>query len=131
MMKKGYLLPILLTGVMTGACSQESDEPNKVEVLNASYFSSQPVYQKYSVEEILNSSEDEELVKISGEIIQQIKDRIYLFRGETGDIKIVIDDSVLPDQGVMLKSPVQIRGEVDNPVDRAPRVEVDTIQYVF
>ncbi|MGB0360909.1 MAG: NirD/YgiW/YdeI family stress tolerance protein [Endozoicomonas sp.] len=131
MMRKGYLLPILLTGVMTGACSQESDEPNTVEVINASYFSSQSAYQKHSVEEILNSSEDDELVKISGEIVQQIKDRIYLFRGETGDIKIVIDDSALPDQGMMLKSPVQIRGEVDNPVDRAPRVKVDTIQYVF
>ncbi|WP_299730191.1 NirD/YgiW/YdeI family stress tolerance protein [uncultured Endozoicomonas sp.] len=128
-MKKGYLLPILLTGVMTGACSQESADNPEIERL--SYFSSLPAYQKYSVEEILSHSEDEELVKISGEIIQQIKDRIYLFRGETGDIKIVIEDSVMPEQGVMLKSPVQIRGEVDNPVDRAPRVEVDAIQYVF
>ena len=126
-MRNGRFLLILLAGIINVACSQEGTYVHE----NAFSAQNQAAYQKYTVEEILRSSEDEELVKISGEIVQQVKGKVYLFRGQTGDIKIVIDDSAIPDKGVLFESPVQIKGEIDNPVDRAPRIEVDTIQYVF
>ncbi len=125
-MKKGCLLGVILSGLIASACSQE-----KRLALDESVMFEKPMYHKHSVEEILNESDDDELVKISGEIVKKIKGKIYLFRGETGEINVVIDDSALPDRGVKLKSPAVIKGEVDNPPDRAPRVEVDEIHYVF
>ncbi|WP_257266209.1 NirD/YgiW/YdeI family stress tolerance protein [Endozoicomonas sp. ONNA2] len=124
-MTKGQLSGIILSGFIASACSQETpfdDESTTSEKL---------LYHKHSVEEILNASDDEELVRLSGEIIKKIKGKIYLFRGETGEINVVIDDTALPDKKVKLNSPTIIKGEVDNPPDRAPRVEVDDIHYVF
>ncbi|WP_257297285.1 NirD/YgiW/YdeI family stress tolerance protein [Endozoicomonas sp. YOMI1] len=125
-MTKGQLSGIILSGFIASACSQETRFD-----LDESTMPEKPMYQKHSVEEILNTSDDEELVRLSGEIIKKIKGKIYLFRGETGEIKVLIDDSALPDKEVKLNSPIIIKGEVDNPPDRAPRVEVDDIHYVF
>lgn len=124
-MRKGRLLGIILTGCMASACSQEQhrsfDEKGALELR----------YPKQSVEEILSAANDEERVKIAGEIIKKVKGQTYLFRGETGDIHVVIGDSALPDRGIELKSPAILKGEVDNPPYRAPRIEVDNIHYVF
>lgn len=123
-MRKGCLLGLILSGLVTSACSEE-------KLSLPAGTTAKPVYQKHSVEEILNTSDDEELVKVSGEIVKKIKDRIYLFRGETGEIHVVIEESALPETGVRLKSPVVIKGEVDNPPDKAPRIDVENIHYVF
>ncbi len=125
-MRKGYLLAVILSGFVAVANAHE-----KNSVLDQRSQLDKPLYQKRSVEEILNKSDDEELVKISGEIVKKIKGKIYLFRGETGEIKVVIEESAKPDHRVKLNSPVVIKGEVDNPPERAPRVEVDDIHYVF
>ncbi|WP_083232429.1 NirD/YgiW/YdeI family stress tolerance protein [Endozoicomonas atrinae] len=125
-MTKGRLLGIILSGFIASACSQE-----KRLALDESVMLEKPMYHKHSVEEILNASDDEELVRLSGEIVKKIKGKIYLFRGETGEINVVIDDSALPDKRVKLNSPTVIKGEVDNPPDRTPRIEVDDIHYVF
>lgn len=123
-MRKGCLLGLILSGLVTSACSEE-------KLSLPAGTTAKPVYQKHSVEEILNTSDDEELVKVSGEIVKKIKDRIYLFRGETGEIHVVIEESALSETEVRLKSPVVIKGEVDNPPDKAPRIDVENIHYVF
>ncbi len=123
-MRKGCLLGLILSGLVTSACSEE-------KLSLPAGTTAKPLYQKHSVEEILNTSDDEELVKVSGEIVKKIKDRIYLFRGETGEIHVVIEESALSETGVRLKSPVVIKGEVDNPPDKAPRIDVENIHYVF
>lgn len=123
-MRKGCLLGLILSGLVTSACSEE-------KLSLPAGTTAKLVYQKHSVEEILNTSDDEELVKVSGEIVKKIKDRIYLFRGETGEIHVVIEESALSETGVRLKSPVVIKGEVDNPPDKAPRIDVENIHYVF
>ncbi|WP_257286533.1 NirD/YgiW/YdeI family stress tolerance protein [Endozoicomonas sp. SESOKO1] len=137
-MTKGRLIGIILSGFIASACSQDKRfAPDDAlddafdDALDESVTSEKPMYHKHSVEEILNASEDEELVRISGEIVKKIKGKIYLFRGETGEITVVIDDSVLPGKRVRLNSPTVIKGEVDNPPDRLPRVEVDDIHFVF
>ena len=123
-MKKGCLLGLALSGLVTSACSAEQPpRPSDVQA--------KPVYQKHSVEEILSTSDDEELVKVSGEIVKKIKDKIYLFRGETGEIHVVIEESALSETGVKLKSPVVIKGEVNNPPDKTPKIDVENIHYVF
>ena len=123
-MRKGCLLGLILSGLVTSACSEE-------KLTLPAGATATPVYQKHSVEEILNTSDDEELVKVSGEIVKKIKDKIYLFRGETGEIHVVIEESALTETGVKLKSPVVIKGEVNNPPDKAPKIDVENIHYVF
>ena len=123
-MRKGCLLGLILSGLVTSACSEE-------KLSLPAGTTAKPVYQRHTVEEILNTSDDEELVKVSGEIVKKIKDRIYLFRGETAEIHVVIEESALSETGVRLKSPVVIKGEVDNPPDKAPRIDVENIHYVF
>lgn len=123
-MRKGCLLALILSGLVTSACSEE-------KLTLPAGTTATPVYQKHSVEEILNTSDDEELVKVSGEIVKKIKDKIYLFRGETGEIHVLIEESALTETGVKLKSPVVIKGEVNNPPDKAPKIDVENIHYVF
>ena len=123
-MRKGCLLGLILSGLVTSACSEE-------KLTLPAGTTATPVYQKHSVEEILNTSDDEELVKVSGEIVKKIKDKIYLFRGETGEIHVLIEESALTETGVKLKSPVVIKGEVNNPPDKAPKIDVENIHYVF
>ena len=123
-MRKGCLLGLILSGLVTSACSEE-------KLTLPAGTTATPVYQKHSVEEILNTSDDEELVKVSGEIVKKIKDKIYLFRGETGEIHVVIEEPALTETGVRLKSPVVIKGEVNNPPDKAPKIDVENIHYVF
>ncbi|USE35771.1 NirD/YgiW/YdeI family stress tolerance protein [Endozoicomonas sp. SCSIO W0465] len=125
-MTKGQLSGIIISGLIVSACTQEQHF-----ALDESVMLEKPTYHRHSVEEILNASDDEELVRLSGEIVKKIKGKIYLFRGETGDINVVIDDSALPDERLKLNAPIVIKGEVDNPPDRTPRIEVDDIYYVF
>lgn len=91
----------------------------------------QVTYEKHSIDDILKDSSDEELVKISGEIIKQIKGRTYLFRGKTGDIHIRIDDDSVPDKGIQFKQPTVINGSVSQENDQSPKVEADHIRFVF
>ena len=44
---------------------------------------------------------------------------------------MVIEESALSETGVKLKSPVVIKGEVNNPPDKAPEIDVENIHYVF
>ncbi len=125
-MKIGRSIPILLAGLITSACCQE----RRIN-LNEQFLQTKPLYHKQTVEDILSHSEDEELVRVSGEIVRKIKGKVYLFRGETGDIKVVIEDAFLSDQPVRLGSPVILKGEIDNPPKTPPRIEVEDIHYIF
>ena len=90
-----------------------------------------PKYQKHTIEEILDNSDDEELVKISGELVKKIKCSTYLFRGETGDIQIHIDTDAIPERGLPFKEPMMVKGTVNIEEDKPVQVEVDNIRFVF
>ena len=125
-MKIGCLIPILLVGFITSAYPQE-----RWIISNEEFTQIKPLYHKQTIESILSHSENEELVRVSGEIIRKIKGQVYLFRGETGEIKVIIEDAFLTDQPVKLGSPVILKGEVYNPPEKPPRIEVEAIHYIF
>lgn len=88
-------------------------------------------YEKKSIDEILNDSEDSELVKLSGEIIKKLKCSTYLFRDDSGEIRIHINDDDIPQKGLLFNSPVTIKGETEKNNDKPVRVEADRIRYMF
>lgn len=88
-------------------------------------------YHKARIDDILDHSEDLELVKLSGEIIQKVKCNTYLFRDETGEIKVFIDDNLIPSQGLPFNLPVILNGEVEKSSLRPIQVDVDNVRYVF
>ena len=88
-------------------------------------------YQKESIEEIISSGTDDELVKISGEIIKKLKGSTYLFRGKTGEIHIHIEESSLPEKGLQLNAPTTIKGEVIREKNKPASIDADRIRYMF
>ena len=90
-----------------------------------------PDYEVHSIEEVLANPTDQELVKISGEIIKKIKCSTYLFRGKSGDIHIKIDTHAVPELGIPFKEATVIKGTVNHDGEKKPTVEADHIHYVF
>lgn len=89
-------------------------------------------YEKVSIEDILNQSEDPELIRLSGEIIKKLQGRTYLFRDETGEVRVRIDDESVPEKGVKFNVPMTISGEVEPASDKKPvRVDAERIRYCF
>ncbi|MGB1271242.1 MAG: NirD/YgiW/YdeI family stress tolerance protein [Endozoicomonas sp.] len=93
--------------------------------------SEQKQYHKASINDILEHSEDLELVKLSGEFIQKVRCNTYLFRDDTGEIKVFIDDDLIPFQGIPFNLPVMLKGEVEKSSLWPIQVDVDNIRYVF
>ena len=88
-------------------------------------------YEKHTIEDILNDSTDQELVRISGEIIRKIKCSVYLFRGDTGDIQVKIGLDAIPDRGLPFKEAVVVKGTVNQTGENTPVIEADHIRFVF
>ena len=129
---------VILTSFTTGLWSGESTAHSEAD--NNQPISNQPIskapnavaaYEKHSIEDILSNSTDQELVKISGEIIRKIKCSTYLFRGETGDIQIRIGMDAVPDRGIPFKEAMVIKGTVSNSEEDKPTVKADHIRFAF
>lgn len=115
------VLTSFTTGLRSGEFTAHSEPDN-----NAS-----STYEKHSIEDILSNSTDQELVRISGEIIKKVKCSTYLLRGETGDIQIRIGIDAVPDRGIPFKEAMVIKGTVSNSEEDKPTVEADHIRFVF
>ncbi|WP_257252765.1 MULTISPECIES: NirD/YgiW/YdeI family stress tolerance protein [unclassified Endozoicomonas] len=88
-------------------------------------------YQKQSIDQVIENGDDEELVKLSGQIIKKLKCSIYLFRDKTGEIQIHIRNDDIPKKGLLFGSPTIIKGEVMKDPNEPIVVEADKILYVF
>ena len=88
-------------------------------------------YHKLSIDDILSNPVDEDLVKLSGEIVRKLKCSTYLFRDETGEIRIEIRNEDIPEKGLIFKTPILIKGEVSREPDRPVRIEADKVRYNF
>ena len=125
---KMLLLPLVISAVaISHSWSHEQPKPREASVKTHT-----PVkYEKKSIDDIISESEDSELVKLSGEIIKKLKCSTYLFRDESGEIRIHIDDSDIPQKGLLFNSPVTIKGEIEKNIDKPIRVEADKVRYMF
>ena len=121
------LLTVFSTGIWSAEpaarSGEESGQPASVDI--------RADYEDHSIEEVLANPTDQELVKISGEIIRKIKCSTYLFRGESGDIHIKIDTHAVPERGIPFRETTVIKGMVKHNEDKKPTIEADHIHYVF
>ncbi|WP_448215258.1 NirD/YgiW/YdeI family stress tolerance protein [Endozoicomonas sp. 2B-B] len=88
-------------------------------------------YKKQSIDQVVESGDDEELVRLSGQIIKKLKCSIYLFRDKTGEIQIHIKNDDIPKKGLLFGSPTIIKGEITKDPSKPVVVEADKILYVF
>ncbi|MGI9275164.1 MAG: NirD/YgiW/YdeI family stress tolerance protein [Endozoicomonas sp.] len=89
------------------------------------------VYEKHNIDEILSQPEDDELVRLSGEIIRKLKCSTYLFRDKSGEIRVEIRNEDIPDKGLLFKTPMIIKGEVSQEPEKHLRVEANRLRYNF
>ena len=128
---KTLLLPLAISAVIIsyGWSDDKSSRHAVQDILHPPQGTG--AYEKKNIDEIMSDSDDEELVKLSGEIIKKLKCSTYLFRDESGEIRIHIADEDIPKKGLLFNSPVTIRGEVEKVEDRPVRVEADKLRYMF
>ncbi|MGI9282378.1 MAG: NirD/YgiW/YdeI family stress tolerance protein [Endozoicomonas sp.] len=88
-------------------------------------------YTKQNIDQVIEKSDDEELVRLSGQIIKKLKCSTYLFRDKTGEIQIQIGNEDIPEKGLLFGSPTIIKGEVLKDPKKPIVVEADKIRYVF
>ncbi|KEQ16821.1 NirD/YgiW/YdeI family stress tolerance protein [Endozoicomonas numazuensis] len=88
-------------------------------------------YKKQSIDQVIEKSDDEELVRLSGQIIKKLKCSTYLFRDKTGEIQIQIEDDDIPQKGLLFGSPTIIKGEVTKNPSKPIVVEAEKIRYIF
>jgi uncharacterized protein (TIGR00156 family) len=70
---------------------------------------------------------DDAKVVLRGHIVRALGDEKYLFRDETGEISVEIDDDLWRGQRVEPKDAVEIRGEVDRDWAISVEIEADTL----
>ncbi|WP_199454590.1 YgiW/YdeI family stress tolerance OB fold protein [Vibrio owensii] len=70
---------------------------------------------------------DDIYVLLTGNIVQALGNETYLFKDNTGEIQVEIDNEDWMGQDVSPKDQVAIRGEVDSEWTKT-QIEVDTIQ---
>ena len=123
---KMLLLPLAISAVLISYGWSQDAAVNKTDATASGQ------YEKISIEEILDKSDDPEMIKLSGEIIKKLKCSTYLFKDETGEIRVHIDDENIPEKGLLFNSPVTIKGEVEPASNGKPvRVDADKIRYYF
>lgn len=80
-----------------------------------------------TISDILKNPLDDQRVILNGFIIKKIGHEKYLFKDETGEIRIDIDDEKMPAVRIDHTSKVQIHGDVDVENHRSPQIDVDAI----
>ena len=125
---KMLLLPLAISAiVISHSWSHEEPKPQEAAVKPHTTIK----YEKKSIDDIINESDDSDLVKLSGEIIKKLKCSTYLFRDESGEIRIQIDDNDIPQKGLLFNSPMTIKGEIEKVQDKPVRVEAEKVRYMF
>ncbi|OLQ84334.1 hypothetical protein BIY21_05470 [Vibrio ponticus] len=76
-----------------------------------------------------NDAADDSAVLLTGNIIESIGNETYLFKDETGQIQIEIDDEDWMGVDVTPNDRVVIRGEVDSEWS-TPKIDVDSVQKI-
>jgi uncharacterized protein YdeI (BOF family) len=119
--------------IIFGICllSLPSHSENYFPLPSEAQAGSAESYKKQNIDQVIEKSDDEELVKLSGEIIKKLRCSTYLFRDETGEIQIEINNSDIPQKGLLFGSPTILRGEVIKDRNKPVVVEADKIRYVF
>ena len=75
------------------------------------------------------SARDDSIVTVTGRVVSRVTDDDYMFRDQTGEIMVEIDDHVWRGQKVTPESQVRISGEVDHERSRV-KIEVRSLELL-
>jgi len=78
-----------------------------------------------TIAQILDDPEDDRDVRIRGQILEQVSTEKYAFSDETGQIRIEIDEDVLPGRDIRIGMRLEIRGEIETAFLRQPEIDVE------
>jgi uncharacterized protein (TIGR00156 family) len=81
-----------------------------------------------TVAEVLNHPQEDQIVWLTGVLMKKISKENYLFRDATGEIRVEIDAVDLPTEPINEKTRLEIVGEVDTGLMRAPRIDVHRVR---
>ena len=82
------------------------------------------------VKSILDKPVDDQKVRVQGVLLRKTGDEMYVFSDGTGEIMVEIDDDDFPPQSITEKTKVELVGEVDTGLRRAPEIEVDQVRVL-
>lgn len=120
-MKKFLYLAVLATASSAALLSAPA---------NAQYTgpSAEPAYK--SVKEILANPVDDKDVTLKGHVLKKVSNEKYTFSDGTGEIRVEIDNDILPTTPIDDKTKVEIRGELEKDFMESPEIDVDTVTIV-
>ena len=127
MRKFRYTLPVaLLLGVGTADAQQNytpEDPQSGLERDARGQLHSSPVTTAHEVAAVQNSRP----VRLRGRIVRQQGQNQYLFSDASGSVLVGIDGKLLNGRKLPAGTPVEIRGEVDTRIEKAPKVEARSV----
>ncbi len=90
----------------------------------------QPAYGKTTVSAIKAKPVDDQKVTLEGTIVRKTGDERYLFKDETGEISVEIDDEDFPREPVDATTRIRIEGEVDTHLMKEPDIDAERVTVV-
>lgn len=87
--------------------------------------SADPAYK--SVADVLKNPVDDKEVLLTGKILRKVSNEKYIFSDGKDEIRVEIDNEILPVTAIDDKTTVEIRGEIEKDFMESPEIDVDTI----
>ena len=111
---KLMLAALLLSGLALPAAADNSNTPSA---------------KKLTVADVKDLPDDTEVI-LEGYIASSLGDEEYIFKDETGSIKVEIDDDEMQTVKATPNDRVEIRGEIDTHMMAPADIEVESIRLV-
>ncbi|QAB15131.1 NirD/YgiW/YdeI family stress tolerance protein [Hydrogenovibrio thermophilus] len=98
--------------------------------VNAAYVGPSSEDQPRSVKQILANPQDDQFVVLKGYLTQQVSSDKYIFKDDTGEIRVEIDHDLFTSDPIKADTLVEIRGEVEKDFLKTPEIDVDHLSIV-
>ncbi len=83
-----------------------------------------------TVADVLQRGRDDQRVTLTGHVVKKVGWEKYQFRDASGEIRIEIDDEVMPTEPFDDKTKVEITGEVEKDFLRSVEIDVKAIRLL-
>lgn len=83
-----------------------------------------------TVADVAKRGHDEQRVTLTGHVVKKVGREKYLFRDASGEIRIEIDEDVMPPEPFDDKTKVEITGEVEKDFLRSVEIDVKAIRIL-
>ena len=83
-----------------------------------------------TVKNLLETGKDDQLATLEGYLVEQVKHEKYIFRDDSGQMLVEIDDKVFQGQRVDPKTKIQIQGEFERDFMEKDKVDVHSLTVI-